>query len=469
MMEGLMAAIATDTGLARVVVVTPKRRLEIALPEELPVAALLPTLLRQGGEDLAIDGLATGGWVLRRSTGTALDGARTLAAQAVLDGEVLHLVPKHVEWPEPEHDDLVDEIAEGARRAGPPWTRDLTRRFGLAVTAVSLSLMPALALSSGAPRLVPALAELVFSLLVLAAGVVLSRAFADSGAGAVVAATALPNGFVGGLLLFGDNLPVRELGAPHLLAGATAVLIIAVLSYLGVGQTRRVFVAGIVAGLAGVGAAALGTSGLGGGGGAAIVVTVLLLFGPVFPILSVRLAKVPMPAVPRDAQDLRASQTLPPAQLVMARVAGSAEILAGLLLGTAVVTVCCVAVLASAGSVTGLLFCATVSACYALRARMLIAVRQRLAPLVCGVLGLGVTVVGIVAVVPEWARLALVAPGLAVATALTGAAAVAYGGRAPSPRLGRFADILDVLLTLAVCPLAAALLGLFHAIRGIAG
>jgi type VII secretion integral membrane protein EccD len=469
MAEGHMAAITTDTGLARVVVVTPKRRLEIALPEDLPVAALLPTLLRQGGPELATDGLASGGWDLRRSDGSALSGAKTLAEQSVLDGEVLHLRPRFEEWPEPEYDDLVETIAAGARRAGPPWTKATTRTCGLAVTAGTLCVMPLVALASGPSWLVPAIAELVLAVLILIGGVILSRALADSVAGAVVAASGLPNAFVGGLLILGGHEQVSRFGAPHLLVGSSSLLLVALLGYFGVAETRRLFVAGILTGIAGAIGAGIGVTNVGPSGGAAIVATLLLLFGPVFPILSVRLTKVPTPPVPRDAQDLRDSEALPQAELVMARVAGSSETLAGLLLGAAVTTVCCIAALAVDHSVVSLLLALTISACYILRARMLVAIRQRLAPLVGGIIGLAVTILGIAVMVPEWARISLLAPALALIAVLTGAAAIAYSRRAPSPRLGSFADFLDVVLTLAVCPLTAALLGLFHTIRGLAG
>src|SRR5262245_38651950 len=42
--------------LARVTVATALRRLDVALPEHLPVAELLPELLRHAGEGLADDG-----------------------------------------------------------------------------------------------------------------------------------------------------------------------------------------------------------------------------------------------------------------------------------------------------------------------------------------------------------------------------------------------------------------------------
>jgi EccD-like transmembrane domain len=49
------------------------------------------------------------------------------------------------------------------------------------------------------------------------------------------------------------------------------------------------------------------------------------------------------------------------------------------------------------------------------------------------------------------------------------AAGLRYSRRQASPRLGRAADVLDVLLTLAVVPLAAGVLGLFGFMRGFGG
>src|SRR2546423_9108467 len=179
-MRGTVAVSSTETGLAKVMVAAPKRRLEVALPEHLPVAVLLPTLLRQGGEDLPNEGLATGGWLLRRADGVPLDGARTLANQGVRDGEVLHLVPRRTEWPELQYDDVVDAIAVGARQGGPPWTRATTRAFGLTVTALTLLLIPVTVLMSGGHWIGPAVASLVLAVLLIAGGIALSPALSDS-------------------------------------------------------------------------------------------------------------------------------------------------------------------------------------------------------------------------------------------------------------------------------------------------
>lgn len=104
---------APGTGLTRLVVVAPKRRLELAFPDQLPVAHLLPGVLRHAGEELADHGLGHEGWVLRRSDGSAVTASASFAAQRIRDGEVVHLVPRRMEWPETTYDDIVDAIEIG--------------------------------------------------------------------------------------------------------------------------------------------------------------------------------------------------------------------------------------------------------------------------------------------------------------------------------------------------------------------
>jgi type VII secretion integral membrane protein EccD len=464
-----VAASSTETGLAKVIVAAPRRRLEVALPEHLPVMSLLPTLLRQGSDELAGDGLNAGGWVLRRADGTQVDGARSLAAQSIRDGEVLHLQPRYVEWPELEYDDIVDAIAAGARQGGPPWTRSATRLCGLAVTALTLLLIPVTVLMTGGRWIWPATAALVLSVLLAVSGIVLSRALADSVAGAVLGALALPNGLLGGLLVLADSLPLREFGAPQVLMASTTVLLLAVVGYVGVADLKRLFVAGIVSGTAGVLGAGLALTSMHAAAAAAVVVTVFLVFSPAFPLLSVRLAKVPLPAVPRDAEDLRAADTFPSLAQTMAQVAHSTELLAGALLGTGIVAAIGAAMLAAAGQLSTLLLAGVVSGAFLLRARMLVAIRQRLALLAGGVAGMVAVVFGTTVAVPAWARFAVVLPALIVVAVLVCAAALTYSRRAPSPYLGRWADVGDVVLTLAAGPIAAAVLGLYQVMRGLAG
>ncbi|GLY27977.1 type VII secretion integral membrane protein EccD [Kineosporia sp. NBRC 101731] len=463
-----MTAITDRLGLARVVVMTPKRRLTVALPEQVPVSSLLPGLLRQGGDDLAIDGLTTGGWTLRRVDGTPLDVTRGLAPQGIHDGEMLCLVPVHQEWPEPDFDDVVDAIADGARRAQRVWAPSATRTCGLAVTVGTVLLITALLLLTPGAAYGSGLVLIGLAVVLTAGGTFLSRALSDAGAGAVVAAPATLVALAGGVLLAqGEDRP--WFSPAHLMIGSAAMLLVAVAAMIGVADVRRVFVGAIFAALGGIAGAALAMNAPGTVGAAALLGTTVLLISPAYPILSVRMGQVPLPSVPRDINDLRTADTGPSFQDTVARVTRATDILTGLLLGTAVITLACIVVLALDGSTVPLILAGVISAAHLLRARMLVSAQQRLLPLVSGLVGLGVTATGLTMGMDDQKRLFSVVPVLIVFAIGSCVVALVHSRRAPSPRLGRWADIFDIVLTLAAAPLAASVLGLFSYMRGLAG
>ena len=100
----------TGTDLVRVSVQTPDRRVDVALPERVPVATLLPALLAAGGEELADRGALHAGWVLRRVSGRAFDTGQGLVDQGVRDGDVLCLGFADENWPELDYDDAVEAM-----------------------------------------------------------------------------------------------------------------------------------------------------------------------------------------------------------------------------------------------------------------------------------------------------------------------------------------------------------------------
>jgi hypothetical protein len=91
-------------------------------------------------------------------------------------------------------------------------------------------------------------------------------------------------------------------------------------------------------------------------------------------------------------------------------------------------------------------------------------VRQR-APLLAG--GAAVLLMPFVTGALSLGR--LVVPALAVAVVGLAAAGVRYRRRAPSPYLGRAADIVEALCLISVIPIAAAVLDLYRAMRGLSG
>ena len=97
------------TGFCRVTVVAPDSRIDVALPEDVAVADVYPEILRLVRPDQP-QGAPTGYHLVRRD-GTVLDGARSLAAQQVLDGEVLLLRPFAESLPPAVFDDVSDAVA----------------------------------------------------------------------------------------------------------------------------------------------------------------------------------------------------------------------------------------------------------------------------------------------------------------------------------------------------------------------
>ncbi len=442
----------TATGLARVTVSAPQRRLEVALPEQAPLAELLPELLRHAGEGLADQGQAHGGWLLRRADGSALSAAQTLSQQGVRDGDVLHLAPSRTSWPELEYDDVVDAIAAGARRRGRAWDGAATRAAGLVVAAVAL-LSGAVELLGvpGGSALSTAVALAGAALLVLC-GTVASRGYGDGVVGAALGGLALPYGFAGGYLLLDSSV------APRLLVGSVGLLLVAVLGAVGTGHGLRFFVAGATAGCLGVLGALLGYW-LSASGAAAVLLALLATGVAVAPLLAIRLGGLPMP-VPAPGQ-----QEPPDRVRVFAAVARTDEVLTGLLIGHAVAVLGTAAVLVVDGGAAGRALVAVSATGFLLRARVFPAVRQRLPLLVSGAGPAAILGAALLATAPR-----LVAAGglvgLALLAVVTG---TAYGRRAPGPYLGRAADILDALCVVAVIPIACAVLGLYGRMRGLMG
>ncbi|GAA0726728.1 type VII secretion integral membrane protein EccD [Dactylosporangium roseum] len=454
-------------GLARVVLAAPKRRLDLALPEQIPLAMLLPGVLPRAGESLADDGLDHGGWILRRTDGSTLDMSRTLAAQDIHDGDILHLAPRYEEWPELEYDDVVDAIAAGARRYGVAWSPTATRVTGLAVGVSLLLGTLALLLLAGPSWTVPASIALCVAAVLMTGGFVLSRALSDATAGATLGAGSLVYAFAGGLLVLGGREPLSRLGAPHLLVGSAALLAFGVIGYLAVAATVRLFVAGIVLGALGVVAGLVALTSLGAGQTAAAVVGLLVLLAPALPLLSVRLGKVPLPQLPRTTDDLLQQEPVPPAVSTYAAVARADEIFTGLLFAFAIANVVSFWLLSlHDGSVSAILV-AVVAAASALRARLFTTVRHRLPLLLTALLGVALLLARLADAgvgVQVGVGLGLLLVAVAVVTA-----GMRYSVRPPSVYLGRLADTFDVVLVLATIPIACQVLGVYQLVRGLAG
>jgi type VII secretion integral membrane protein EccD len=457
------------TGLVRVTVAAPARRIDLALPERAPLAELLPGLLTHAGEGLADAGALSGGWVLRRADGAVLEPARTLAAQRVRDGEVLHLTHAHTDWPELEYDDLVDAIATGSARAGATWGPRHTRLAGLGVGTLAVALCLAAVLRSGPPWSGPAWWSIGVASVLLAAALLLARAVGDTGAGAVTATVALPFAFAGGGLVFAGDRDLSDLGAPHLLGACAALLLAAMVGLLGVVDRQAVFVGAATVGVLGVLGGWLTTlDSLEGYEAAAVIAGVGLAFSPVLAPLSIRLSRVPMPVLPRAATDLLRDDPQPPRTAVYAAVLRADALLTGMVAGLALVVVPCQVLLIMSDSTAGLVLVMLLTVGYLLRARLYPIVRQRVPMLTAGLTG--AVCLGLGPLMSDRAELLSTAgPVLLLAGVVAALLGVMHSTRDASPYLGRYAEILEVLVVLAIVPVACSVLGLYGYVRGLGG
>jgi type VII secretion integral membrane protein EccD len=457
------------TGLVRLTVVAPQRRLDLALPEQASVAEVLPGLLAKAGEELADVGVPDGGWVLRRADGTELTLGRTLGAHRIRDGEILHLVPRRVDWPELEYDDLVVAVAAGSGRLGSAWTPWHTRAAGLTAGATGLLVVLVTVLRGGAPWSHPAGRLLVLTALVVVAAVALARVVGDSGAGALIGGLSLPFAAAGGGLLFAGAEPAPAIGAPQLLAASAAVLVAAVGCAVGVVDGAGFFAGAVSVGILGVAGGWIGTSdSLGAADVAAIIGAALFAFSPLLGPLAIRAGRVPMPVLPRTTADLVRDDPLPPRRQVYGAVVRADGLLTGMLGALMLTESVCLVLLLRDQSRSAPILAGLLAAGCLIRSRLYPIVKQRLTLLVPGLVGAaGLTFGPLTRAYGD--PVPVVVPLVVGVTAAALFLGLRYSTKPPSPYLSRYAEILEVLLTLALIPVACAVLGLYGTFRGIGG
>jgi type VII secretion integral membrane protein EccD len=282
----------------------------------------------------------------------------------------------------------------------------------------------------------------------------------------------------------GPLAPVAWLGAPELLVGSVALLLAGVLSGIGVGTGRPVFVGGVTVGLLGALTALAGFF-LTAAGAAAVLLCVLVCGIGVLPLLAIRFGRLPMPplVLPIHAEEpaaftgaepgteptgLDGARERPDRGRVFAAVARTEELLTGMVIGYGVLAVGGSLVLVLSGGSAGRLLVAVAAAALCLRSRLFVGVRQRVPLLTAGMTGFAALAVDVLRRADEPALLALTG-GALVAAVVAIAAGGTYSRRPPSPYLGRAADAVDALMVISVVPVACAVLGLYARVRGLTG
>src|SRR5262249_34418381 len=128
--------------LCRLTVRAPESSFELAVPVDVQIMDLLPTIVgyagSRAGADLNEAGLAHSGWALQRLGEDPLDEESTPDALGLHDGDAVYLRPRQEAIPPVHFDDLVDSVATTLRERPDSWRPELSRRL---LTAALLLLL----------------------------------------------------------------------------------------------------------------------------------------------------------------------------------------------------------------------------------------------------------------------------------------------------------------------------------------
>jgi type VII secretion integral membrane protein EccD len=463
----------TASELCRLTVVAPSGMAEVALPADVPLTDLLPTLVKQAGGELPDAGLVHDGWVLQRLGGSPLDEDQTPAALALRDGETVYLRPRQAELPTIDFDDLVDGVSTGIRDRTDRWRGGFTRAAYQGVMLVALAAGLGVLLLPG-PTGTRAGVAGGLAVLLLVGGAGASRAAGDAVGGAGLGVAAMLYAALCGLLAPG--LPAGASGlrgllaAPNVLAAGVAAAAAGVLALLLVGALQPLFlglvvVAGGVA-VAGLLAAAADRT---AAESAAAVSVLALACSVLAPITAFRLARFQLPPLPSTAEELQQDVDPLPGQSLLARTAVADRYLTGLFGAVGLLCAGCLTVLAAAPGWASRTLAAAICLALLLRSRVLRSGWQRLVALGPALYGLAVLAIELARDVPAEVRAPAGVGALAVLAGLCLIGAHLLPERRMTPLWGRAGDILETLVAASLVPLALTVLGLFGYVRGLGG
>ncbi|MEU5660590.1 type VII secretion integral membrane protein EccD [Streptomyces sp. NPDC047737] len=485
------------TGFCRVTVVAPDSRIDVALPEDIAVADVYPEILRLTGQTQAA-GAPTGYHLVRRD-GTVLDGARTLSAQQVLDGELLSLRPFAQSLPPAVFDDVSDAVASAVTRDRHLWSDELLRGAGL-VGGVLLLVLLGFVLWFADPvrhdmHSLPGIVAGSAGLILTAFAGVRARVYADRATAVALGLGALPLVLIAGSGIIGPDAGQGP-GRLQFLLGCVAVLLASVVLVALTPSGDAPFVAATF--LATVGTLATFVAILTEATAtetAAVCAPVALGLVAFLPGLSARFARLPIGyASPRTAPAGYDDSFSEPGSAPAAdgepvdadRIAAQArrghEMLLGLVGGCSAVVVGSAAVLGFSDSIWGQVLALTAGLSMLLRARLFRYTSQVACVLVAGIGAVALLVLGLSLNPPTDLLYELVRYGdrgsldirtiwLSAAVAAGAALLTAIGLVIPrkglSPFWGRLLDLTESALLLSLVPLCLAVLDIFTRARAM--
>ncbi|GAA2793008.1 type VII secretion integral membrane protein EccD [Crossiella cryophila] len=456
---------ATTSGLCKLRVRTPSTGFELAVPGDIPLIEMMPTILGYAGPDLAEAGLEHDGWTLQRLGEAPLDQEATVDALNLRDGETLHLRPRREQLPTVHFDDIIDGLSTEARDRADTWSPDASRWTLLGGLLAVLTL--GFGVLATAPNTWPILlAAGLAAVFLLVCAATAARALGDQPAALALALAAVPFVGLAGFLI-PDGPAGEVLTGARILAACVAGAGAAALGLAAVAGSAPVFVSVATTGLlCATGGLVMMLTGAGAAASATVIAVLAVLLGAFVPRVAFRLSGLRLPALPTNAQELQEDLEPHAGDEVVAkgRIADAYVTALFAAVGAACAVVLTFVVQDPSWQATT--FAAVLSALLLVHGRALGSVWQRLSVLAPG----GYGVLWLLLAVHERAPkpLALVI-GLFVLAAVLIVVRWTLPGRRLLPQWGRLADIAESVAAFSLLPLGLWLLGLFAYMRGIGG
>jgi type VII secretion integral membrane protein EccD len=459
--------------VCRVVLIAPHRTLEVALPQGVPLADLIPVLVQRvtlpsvpdrpgRGRGRALTG--DGDWVLQRLGGAPLEEELTPAALQIRDGETLYLRPRDAQLPPAHFDDLIDGLATGIRNRRDRWRDSMTRALFLIVCALILGICFVLLLDKGfvgRERVAGAVA-----VVLMIGAMIYSRALADTWAGLTLGVAALPFA-----ALTGFQVPPRSSGAwlpASLLCAAVAASVVAMVAVFVIGEHRALFLGVWLTGMAASTGTLMAVLGLSPPQAAGAVVTTALIASVFAPGISFRLARLRLPQLPTGSADLADDIEPYPAPELMAGAVAADTYLTWICASVGVVCAAGTVVVARAHGWDATTWIGAVSLVLMVRSRGLTSGWQRAATLAPALLGPAALAVEVGNRADPLLRMAAM-PGLLLAVGIMLACSRALPGRRLLPYWGRIVDAFEYVFAIAMVALLLELFGVYGWARAMAG
>lgn len=475
-------ATTAATGFCRVTVVAPGGRIDVALPEDVPLSDVYPEIARLSGGTQSEGSLS--GYHLVRRDGRALEAGLSLGGNAIRDGEVLLLRPFADSLPSAVFDDVSDAVASAVTADRTLWNDSLMRGAGLIGGSVLLMLM-AFALWFADPlkhdmHSLPGIIATGTGVLLVVLACVRARVYDDRDSALALGLGAMPH-----LMIAGSGLlPLAAgsgIGRVQFLLGCVAVLLASAVLITVTPNGDGPFVASAVA-------AAVGTvitfvavaADIDATAAASIAAPVAVATIAFLPGLSARFARLPIGFEAGvngpgryDAGGENADTRGPAdAERIAAQARRGHELLVGLVGGWCAVVIGSAAVLGFSGNGWGQLLALATGLAMLLRARLFRYSSQVVCSLSAGLGALVLLAVGLSLNAPTGGvaldiRTIWIAASIAVAAALATAIGLIVPRTGLTAFWGRVMELSETVVLLSLIPLCLAVLDVYAMVRGM--